>query len=147
MISCTKRFDNLPFAHRQPEHKGHCSLIHGHNWSFEFEFRAVALDGNGFVLDFGSLAWLKTWLDFNFDHTLVLNSDDPYAGILQNTLLNGPKILAQIRFVPNCGAEGLAQFVHSMVRETIVDKTAGRVRLHRVTVFEDNRNSATYIAE
>ena len=57
MITCTKRYDNLPFAHRQPNHEGHCSLIHGHNWSFEFEFKASKLDGNGFVIDFGDLKW------------------------------------------------------------------------------------------
>lgn len=147
MLSCTKRYDNFPFAHRQPEHKGHCSLIHGHNWSFEFEFRAIELDGNGFVIDFGSLAWLKTWLAGHFDHTLVLNRNDPYADVLQTMLLNGPSILARIKFVPNCGAEGLAKFVHDTIRETVQDKTSSRVRLHRVTVFEDDRNSATYTAK
>lgn len=144
MLNCVKRFDNFPFAHRQPKHTGHCSLIHGHNWSFEFEFRAKELDANGFVTDFGGLTWLKDWLNERFDHTLVLNSDDPYSGILEDLLLRGPALLAKIKFVPNCGAEGLAKYVFESIQARL---GSGRVQLHRVTVFEDDRNSATYSAE
>lgn len=140
MISCTKRLDNFPFAHRQPNHKGHCSLIHGHNWSFEFEFKARTLDENGFVTDFGGLQWLKDWLNQNFDHTLVLNEDDPKLTHL-TVCLSG---LARIILVPNCGAEGLARYVFEKIDEAVRSKTGQRVRLFRVTVFEDDRNSATY---
>lgn len=144
MINCVKRWDNFPFAHRQPKHEGHCSLIHGHNWSFEFEFRTGRQDANGFVIDFGSLGWLKGWLDDRFDHTLVLNEDDPFLSYLKVTLVSKLPHLAKIIVVSNCGAEGLAEFLFESISVEIANRTNERVRLYRVTVFEDDRNSATY---
>jgi 6-pyruvoyltetrahydropterin/6-carboxytetrahydropterin synthase len=138
--TCTKIFTDLPFAHRQPKHKGHCALIHGHNWSFEFEFQAKAVDANGFVVDFGDLKWVRQWLDQCFDHTLVLNEDDPRRGDLV-IALDG---LSKIVFVPNCGAEGLAEFVANHIDTEIRHRTNDRVRVMRCTVFEDSKNSATF---
>jgi len=154
--TCTKRYDNLPFAHRQHRHAGHCRFIHGHNWGFEFEFIARLLDHNGFVIDFGDLKWLKKWLEDMFDHTLVLNHDDPALKYLQEGLLNPQGLQAEyvaldslfpfadIRVVPNAGAEGLAEYVYKAVNELVMDKTFDRVQVLRVTVFEDSKNSATY---
>lgn len=144
-ITCSKRFNDLPFAHRQPNHSGHCSLIHGHNWSFEFEFRATELDRNGFVIDFGDLKWIRHWLEEKFDHTLVLNNDDPCLSRLSDDL-TGHGALARIITVPNCGAEGLASYVFQEINRHLAVSYAGRVSLTRVTVFEDSRNSATYYA-
>jgi 6-pyruvoyltetrahydropterin/6-carboxytetrahydropterin synthase len=148
LITCTKRFDNFPFAHRQHNHDGHCAYIHGHNWSFEFEFAATRLDANGFVVDFGKLGWLKDILNHNFDHTLLLNADDPCLHQLCDLLTGrslqvGLEQLADIRVVPNGGAEGLALYVHELVTPLLLKHTQDRVHIARVTVFEDNRNSAT----
>lgn len=149
MITCTKRYDDFPFAHRQPNHRGHCALIHGHNWGFEFEFGATHLDENFFVVDFGDLKWLKNWLTSQFDHTLVLNEDDPMLNYLRNALDSQPgeregAPLAKIVTVPNCGAEGLARHIFLTVNEGLVEIYHNRVFLTRVTVFEDGKNSATY---
>lgn len=157
-VTCTKRYSNLPFAHRQHRHDGHCALIHGHNWAFEFEFIASALDENGFVIDFGKLQWLKRWLEERFDHTLVLNQDDPNLDYLQRVLGNPtpdilgvsmgqPCLLSSIVVVPNAGAEGLAQWVLGEVNRLLEQRfpvTEGRIiRVTRLTVFEDEKNSAT----
>ncbi|MEZ4433662.1 MAG: 6-carboxytetrahydropterin synthase [bacterium] len=32
---------------------------------------------NGFVVDFGGLKVVKSWLTEHFDHTLLLDADDP----------------------------------------------------------------------
>lgn len=151
MTTCTKLISDLPFAHRQPKHRGHCSLIHGHNWSFEFEFQATELDENMFVVDFGDLKWLKLWLEENFDHTLVLNNDDPMLNYLRSALDTqcGERdgvLLAKIVTVPNCGAEGLAKYIYESVNESLLAIYNGRVSLARLTVFEDSKNSATYSA-
>ena len=157
MITCTKRYTDFPFAHRQHRHLGHCQLIHGHNWSFEFKFGCHDLDTNGFVVDFGSLQWLKCWLEQRFDHTLVLNEDDPYRDFLTRYLtkcrkaddLGAPAeniLFANIIVVPNCGAEGLAKFIFNEVNPMLKAKTMDRVFLKKVTVFEDTKNSATYLA-
>jgi 6-pyruvoyltetrahydropterin/6-carboxytetrahydropterin synthase len=146
-ITCSKRFENLPFAHRQHNHAGHCRLIHGHNWSFEFTF-AGPLDSNGFVVDFGKLKWLREWLEEKFDHTLVLNDSDPSLEYIMETLVRGVTgicDLAKIVTVPNCGAEGLAEYVAIRINGHL-ETTGATYRVTRLTVFEDNRNSATWEA-
>lgn len=139
-ITCTKRYNDIPFAHRQPNHKGHCRFIHGHNWGFEFEFEATALDECGFVVDFGGLKTLKSYLDETFDHRLVLNSDDPLAAQLNEAQeLCGDSIIT----VPDCSCEGLAAFVLASAQTILSGMTDGRVTVRRVTCFEDSKNSAT----
>lgn len=154
MISITKKFINFPFAHRQPSHPGHCHLIHGHNWSFEFEFGCEVLEpGTGFVVDFGALKWLRAYLEEQFDHTLVLNSDDPWLPHLQmhNAHLESAigQRVAKIVEVPNCGAEGLAVLLHDVVNGMLAQhpKLAERgVCVTRVVVYEDEKNAAVFTA-
>lgn len=147
-LTCTKRYDDLPFAHRQPSHDGHCALIHGHNWGFEFEFAAKELDECGFVIDFGKLKWLKDWLLERFDHTLVLNFRDPQLPYLRNALDSQPGDrgfgpLAKIFTVPDCSCEGLCQWLMIEVNAVVFANTNGRVSVVRVTVIEDSKNTAT----
>jgi 6-pyruvoyltetrahydropterin/6-carboxytetrahydropterin synthase len=148
MITCTKRYDDLPFAHRQPKHDGHCAWIHGHNWCFEFEFGCTATDECGFVVDFGKLKWLKEWIYERFDHTLLLNADDPMLPYLRNALDSqvGERenlLLAKIVVVPDCSSEGLAAWLLDKANEVVQQFTSGRVFIHRVSVIEDSKNSAT----
>ena len=133
---CKKIYSDLPFAHRQHHHDGHCSRIHGHSWTFEFDFAAEDLDESGFVLDFGSLKWLKHYIDKHFDHTLVLNYDDPkleeidYLGI------------SNITIVSSCSSEGIAEHLIRIAAPYIQRLTDSRARLLSVTVHEDSKNSA-----
>lgn len=143
-ISCSKSYIELPFAHRQPNHAGHCALIHGHSWTFTFEFAATHLDECGFVVDFGGLKWLREWLEERFDHTLVLNDTDPALPFMR--MLEAPQspgVLAKIVTVPDCSAEGLANWLLAEVDTLIAEQTGQRVSVRRVTVHEDSRNSAT----
>lgn len=75
----TKRFWNLPCAHRQHKHKHkqHCRFVHGDSREFKFWFEASELDENNFVVDFAALKELKSWLMDWFDHTVLVNQDDP----------------------------------------------------------------------
>ena len=59
MITCTKTYRDIPLSHRQPFHEGRCSRLHGHSWAITLTFEAKELDGNGFVIDFGDLHFLK----------------------------------------------------------------------------------------
>jgi 6-pyruvoyltetrahydropterin/6-carboxytetrahydropterin synthase len=143
MITCTKTFADLPFAHRQHNHDGHCALVHGHNWSFTFEFGATELDADGFVIDFGKLKWLRKGLEELFDHTLLLNECDPdleFYKMFSEGVADKPKW--KLTIVPNCGAEGLAQYLLTQYQPIIATLTNGRVFIHSVTVHEDTRNSA-----
>lgn len=144
MTTCSKIYTDLPFAHRQHKHKGHCSKIHGHNWAFKFTFGAEELDANGFVIDFGDLKWLRAWLEERFDHTLVLNIDDPDLEELRESLTKRTKAFADLIIVPNCGAEGLARWIFEEVEVLLRARTDERVFIISVEVLEDSRNSATF---
>ena len=58
-LTCTKTYFDVPFAHRQHLHDGHCSFVHGHNWDIRVTFGCERTDENGFVVDFGKLKFLK----------------------------------------------------------------------------------------
>lgn len=138
--TCTKRYNDIPFAHRQPNHKGHCRFVHGHNWGFEFEFSAEEKDGCGFVVDFGGLKALKEDLGSLLDHKLVLNADDPLFGQLDAAqALTGDRAVA----VADCSCEGLAEMALDRADRLVSVITKGRVRVVRCTCFEDSKNSAT----
>lgn len=161
MITCTKIYADIPFAHRQHNHKGHCRFIHGHNWSFQFTFGANRVDGNGFIIDFGDLKWLKQWLDAMFDHKLVLNDADPARAYLVDGLVHPEGLeksqsslvplfpFADVTIVPDASCEGLARYVFELVNGMVQDKYSDstidrRVWVQSLTVFEDSKNSATF---
>lgn len=149
-LTCTKEYRDIPFAHRQPNHSGHCAMIHGHNWTFRFTFGAANRDACGFVIDFGGIEMknLKAWLDAMFDHRLVLNEDDPYVALLKEALVGNfdAAPIAMITLIPDCSCEGIAQWVFSAVNAFMHADTKGRVWLKELTVFEDSKNSATATA-
>ncbi len=145
-LTCTKLFADIPFAHRQHNHKGHCHFIHGHNWGFQFTFCARSLDENGFILDFGGSVMkdLKAYLNSRFDHKLVLNEGDPMLKHLVTALQGGiAGELAQITILPDASCEGLAAHLLKTYDNFIYAGTLGRVNVVEVTVFEDSKNSAT----
>ena len=71
MITCKKTYTDIPWAHRQHRHDGHCAFIHGHNWSITIIFGCHATDENGFVVDFGKLKFLEEWIDTHLDHAIM----------------------------------------------------------------------------
>lgn len=152
MHTATKVFKDIPFAHRQPNHSGHCRLIHGHNWTIGITMIAGELDKCGFVQDFGEMKEIKEWITKNLDHRLLLNSDDPILTPpappdppdLANPFLRGLEQVAEITTVPDCSCEGLARTFHETFDGMLNDKSGGRVRVLRVEVEEDSKNSATY---
>lgn len=147
MITCTKLYRDIPFAHRQPKHKGHCRFIHGHNWSFEFEFGANKLDECGFVIDFGGLQFIKDYLATLFDHALVLNADDPLLKCPEfRKALEQFDCYSNVIQVPDCSSEGLATLAFETIDKAVKAKTGGRVFLRSVRVYEDSKNFAVHCA-
>ena len=105
--TCTKQYFNLPCAHRQHQHDGHCSKIHGYSRSFKFYFACNDLDSNHFVFDFGKLHKLKEHLDYMCDHTLLINRNDPFLEKFKEMDHLG---ICQLRIVESCSAEGMARY-------------------------------------
>lgn len=77
MLSITKEF-TFDAAHRLMYHKGKCCNIHGHRFKLFVEiFNSKPMDESGMIVDFGILNQvIKTWLDDNLDHSLILNAKD-----------------------------------------------------------------------
>lgn len=140
MLTCSKLYSDIPFAHRQHRHDGDCAFIHGHNWSFRFTFGCETPDANGFVIDFGKLHFIRDWLRQHLDHACVLNADDPALNTLRET--HAP--LFKFYVVPSCSCEGLAAFVFAAIDPLVRHETGGRVRLVALEIFEDARNSARF---
>lgn len=145
-----KQYRNLPAAHRQHRHIGHCRLIHGHNWGVDLAFVSeiggvFKPDRCGFVLDVGEMGWAKAWLEQLFDHTLLLSEDDPELPRLKRQM----KGLAAIVVVPDCSMEGLARYIFESLSRRLKlllprDVKKRGLRLLFVRVHEDEKNSVTY---
>ena len=139
----SKTFRNFPCSHRRHRHEGHCAYVHGYSRSFTFWFRAKERTDNGFVLDFGHLKEVKEWLTDHFDHTLLLDSDDPLMFRFQQLESEGA---CRLISYPDVGMEGTAEFVMAWVGKWVSEKTDGRVWLHSVEVRENDKNSARLTA-
>ena len=144
MFTCQKTYSEIPFAHRQHRHDGHCAQIHGHNWSFTFTFGCERLDECGFVVDFGKLKPLRSWIEENLDHACVFNQDDPLLDdFLPLKDANGNSVFKPF-VVEQCSSEGIARHLYGVAKPMIQDMTEGRAFLISVMVKEDVRNSAIY---
>ena len=144
IIESSKAFHNLPCAHRRHAHDGHCAYVHGYSRSITFWFRATERTENGFVMDFGHLAEVKSWLEDHFDHTLLLDAGDPLLPEFEALEKRGACKLVVYKDV---GMEGTCEFLKNHMDNWLKKKTAGRVWLHSVEVRENNKNSARLIGE
>lgn len=141
MLTCRKVYTDIPFAHRQHLHEGHCSFIHGHNWTITVTFACRDTDANGFVIDFGKLGFLKSWIAQNLDHACVFNESDPE----RERLLKSFGHLFKSYVVPNASSEGLAQHLAEVFNQLVQKETTGRVWVVSIEIGEDTKNAATYV--
>lgn len=138
-FTCTKVFRDIPFAHRQPWHDGHCRWVHGHNWNITLTFAGSALDRNGFVIDFGKLDIIKQWIAQNLDHALLICNDDPNFEVFEK----GNGSLWKMTVVPEGSTERLAAHFLEQCDQLIYDLTKGAVRVVECVLEESSCNSAT----
>ena len=103
--SCSKSFSGYPCCHRQWRHQGHCRFVHGYSRSFNLWFAATELDACGFVVDFSSLRPFEERLRQQFDHTFLVNADDPLLAEWQR--LHDLQAI-DLRVMENVGMEGTA---------------------------------------
>ena len=142
LYKCTKTYENYPCAHRQFKSDSNCCLIHGYSRSFVFTFGAQTLDQCGFVVDYGKLKWLKNHLDFMFDHTLLLPTDDPLLPQFHDLEMHGA---CAIRLMPyGVGMEGTAQYLCEYADKNIRSITKGRCWVESVEARENSKNSSIF---
>ena len=144
----TKIFDNYSVSLRQ--HKAqhsHCALLHGYSFEFKVWFTTDSLDDMNWVVDFGGFKTpplgngLKDWMDHMFDHTLLVEQDDPMRPIFEE--MPGMHI-AKVHFLEKMGAESLAELVFKKFNDVLSKTDAGRCRVVKVECFENKKNSGIY---
>tara|TARA_R110000824_G_scaffold120115_2_gene275105 strand:- start:1046 stop:1384 length:339 start_codon:yes stop_codon:yes gene_type:complete len=96
----------------------------------------------GFVMDFGKLDHIKTWLEHMFDHTLLLDQNDPLLPEFKDLERKGA---CKITVLPDVSMEGTAKYVFEYVNEWTKKITNQRVWVHSVECRENEKNSAIYI--
>ncbi len=140
MLTCKKTYFDIPFAHRQHLHDGHCSFVHGHNWDISLTFACNETDENGFVIDFGKVKFIKNWIEENLDHACVFSTSDPLAPKLIEAVPEAWKVC----FVQQCSCEGLAKHLFGVFDELVRKNTNGRAWVVAVEVSEDKKNTACW---
>ena len=141
-FTSTKSFWNFPCAHRQYRHEGNCHLIHGYSRSFHFVFGIKTFTKEGFAVDYGDLKELKAHLDHMYDHTLVLDEEDPHMDKFKELEQAG---VCRIRTHPmGPGMEGTAHYLCDWTDKWLRDKTRGRAWVISVEARENDKNSSIY---
>ena len=95
-------------------------------------------------MDFGDLKPVKAWLEDHYDHTLLLDSDDPLLPAFRKLEEQGA---CKLVVYDDVGMEGSARFVFDWVAPWVEAHTNGRVELESVECRENDKNSAIYQPE
>ena len=142
MYTSTKYFHEIgPCAYRNWKSQTECYLLHGYCRSFKFVFGANTLDKQNFVVDFGGLKEVKRQLEDWFDHTVILQSDDPLVHTFKTLEQN---MYCRVRTFPIISCEGLAQWVAAYVDYMIQQRTSGRAWVISCEMIEAEKNTALY---
>ena len=146
----SKVFDGFSTVFRQHNAKStHCSFLHGYGISFKVYFEGE-LDDRNWVWDFGGMKRAKTeidgmsakmWMDYMFDHTTVVATDDPYLEHFRKMDEDG---IIQLREIPATGAEQFAKFIFDKLNPFVQEETDGRVKVAKVEFMEHGKNTAIY---
>ena len=146
----SKVFDGFSTVFRQwKATTTHCRFVHGYGISFKVYFEGE-LDERNWVWDFGGMKRAKTkidgkspkeWMDYMFDHTLVVAEDDPELLAFQQMDKAG---VAQVRVIPATGAEKFAEYIYHKLNDFVKTETDGRVKVTKVKFAEHGKNAAYY---
>ena len=130
----------LSSAFRQWRAESHCRFVHGYSLQFEFVFGANELDKNNWVVDFGGLKELESWLRDNFDHKTLVALDDPMYAAFEK--MHKEQVIDMIP-VSNTGCEAFANMAMQYSGDLILRLYGERCWVESVTVREHGSNSAT----
>lgn len=142
----TKRFGPISTGHRQWRDDGHCAFLHGYGRTVKVEFSGSHLDEKMWMVDFGALRGLKQWLESEWDHRMLIASDDPELetfkdlhdrGILSLNILDVTK-----GYGP--GIEASCKYVYDKFDAEVRAQTQGRCWVESVEIWEHENNSAIY---
>ena len=146
----SKVFDGFSTVFRQWKAKStHCRFLHGYGISFKVYFEGE-LDHRNWVWDFGGMKRAttlidgkqpKAWMDYMFDHTMIIAEDDPELKAFQQMDAAG---VAQVRVIPATGAEKFSEYIYNKLNEFVKTETNNRVKVIKVKFMEHGKNAAYY---
>ena len=147
----SKVFDGFSTVFRQWKAKEtHCRFLHGYGISFKVYFEG-GLDEKNWVWDFGGMKRAKTlidgkqpkeWMDYMFDHTVIIAEDDPGMGGWKT--MDGIGVI-QLRVIEATGAEKFSEYIFNKLNDFVHTETEGRVRVTKVKFMEHSKNAAYYV--
>lgn len=143
----TKRIGPISTGHRQWRDEGHCRWAHGYGRYVKFTFACTTLDDKMWCMDFGDLKWVKKWLEDQWDHRMLIASDDPLLDTWKQ-LHEADGINLNIMDVTKGhgpGIEASCKFVFDNINPKIKEMTDGRVWIDMVEIYEHEFNSAFYV--
>ena len=146
----SKVFDGFSTVFRQWKAEStHCRFLHGYGISFKVYFEGE-LDERNWVWDFGGMKRAKTlidgkqpkaWMDYMFDHTVIVAEDDPGMGGWETMNKLG---VIQLRIIEATGAEKFSEYIYNKLNEFVKTETDNRVRVTKVKFMEHGKNAAYY---
>ena len=146
----SKVFDGFSTVFRQWKAEDtHCRFLHGYGISFKVYFEGE-LDHRNWVWDFGGMKRAKTkidgkspkeWMDYMFDHTVIIAKDDPGMGGWKTMDELG---VIQLRIIEATGAEKFSEYIYNKLNEFVKTETDNRVRVTKVKFMEHGKNAAYY---
>ena len=152
MYKSRKKFDGFSTCFRQwRANTTHCQYLHGYDVEFEVTFEGD-LDHRNWVWDFGGMKRAKNlidgrqpkeWMEYMFDHTVVVAEDDPELINFQDMADRG---IIRLRVIEAVGAEKFAEYLYHKLNDFVQLETEGRVKVVKVKFMENHKNSAIYAA-
>jgi len=159
LYQSTKTFSNYSVALRQwRAAHSHCQLLHGYALKFKVYFESnTPMDGNqgldemNWVVDYGGFKdtdaeptpgnGLKKWMNSMWDHTLLIEKDDPQLETFEVLQELG---LAKLVVLEKMGAESCAKLVYDHFNERLALTDGARCRVTKVECWENDNNSSIY---
>jgi 6-pyruvoyltetrahydropterin/6-carboxytetrahydropterin synthase len=82
MFRVTQQID-FCYGHRLLNYEGKCRYLHGHNGRAVISLEGERLDHRGMLVDFTDIKRsLRTWIDSELDHRMIMHQEDPLLPIL-----------------------------------------------------------------
>jgi 6-pyruvoyltetrahydropterin/6-carboxytetrahydropterin synthase len=155
----TKLFDNYSVAIRQwKAQHSHCQLLHGYALEFKVWFESIEedidkqLDEMNWIMDYGGFKsidatptpgnGLKDWMDSMWDHTTLIEKDDPYLPLFEEMHSGN---ICKLVIMDKIGAESAAKLTFDKFNERLAKTGGGRVKVVKVECWEAPKNSSIYI--
>lgn len=126
------RVIDFSYGHRLLDYEGECRHLHGHNGRVEIDVESVVTDHRGMVIDFADIRdKVKSWIDDNLDHRMILHRDDPLVPVLEE--------LGEAHYLmdSNPTAENIASHIYEMT-------SSNELQISEVRLWETVNSFAVY---